>query len=164
MNGSLPRFPAKAAASSALCSIYSSTATTIQLISIAPRFSQPINLNEQCLIAPLSGHTLEHTRVIATPSAFTVVLIHLALGPQRTTQLPFSSALLRPRLGDTRGDMATTSSCIYHLVEEAKWKEVGAEGYLPPTYAADGFIHATAEAGLLIPVANLFYTGRCSSR
>lgn len=50
-------------------------------------------------------------------------------------------------------------SYIYHLVQEAKWKEAGGEGYLPPTYAADGFIHATKEGNLLLPVANHFYTG-----
>lgn len=49
---------------------------------------------------------------------------------------------------------------IYHLVEESRWKEAGAEGYLPRTYEADGFIHATKEAELLLPVANHFYTGR----
>lgn len=48
---------------------------------------------------------------------------------------------------------------IYHLVQEAKWKEASGEGYLPPTYAADGFIHATKEGHLLLPVANHFYTG-----
>lgn len=52
-----------------------------------------------------------------------------------------------------------TDSYIYHLVQEDKWKEAGGEGYLPPTYAADGFIHATKEAQLLLPVANHFYTG-----
>eukprot|EP00903_Cladosiphon_okamuranus_P006599 g6446.t1 len=46
---------------------------------------------------------------------------------------------------------------IYHLVQEAKWKATGGEGYLPPTYEADGFIHATREAQLLLPVANHFY-------
>lgn len=50
-------------------------------------------------------------------------------------------------------------SYIYHLVQEAKWKEAGGEGYLPPTYAADGFIHATHEGHLLLPVANHFYRG-----
>lgn len=48
---------------------------------------------------------------------------------------------------------------IYHLVQGARWKDAGGDGYLPPTYEADGFIHATKEAGLLLPVANHFYTG-----
>ncbi|CAN0585263.1 unnamed protein product, partial [Ectocarpus sp. 12 AP-2014] len=48
---------------------------------------------------------------------------------------------------------------IYHLVQGARWKDAGEDGYLPPTYEADGFIHATKEAGLLLPVANHFYTG-----
>ncbi|CAN0317320.1 unnamed protein product [Ectocarpus fasciculatus] len=47
---------------------------------------------------------------------------------------------------------------IYHLVQGARWKDVGGDGYLPATYEADGFIHATKEAGLLLPVANHFYT------
>ncbi|CBJ31421.1 conserved unknown protein [Ectocarpus siliculosus] len=47
---------------------------------------------------------------------------------------------------------------IYHLVQGARWKDAGGDGYLPPTYEADGFIHATKEAGLLLPVANHFYT------
>ncbi|CAN0552525.1 unnamed protein product [Ectocarpus sp. 12 AP-2014] len=47
---------------------------------------------------------------------------------------------------------------IYHLVQGSRWKDAGGDGYLPPTYEADGFIHATKEAGLLLPVANHFYT------
>lgn len=54
------------------------------------------------------------------------------------------------------------SSCIYHLVEEARWKAATTEGYLPPTYAEDGFVHATKEGSLLLPVANHFYTGDTS--
>ena len=54
------------------------------------------------------------------------------------------------------------ASCyIYHLVEETRWRATDAEGYRPPTYDADGFIHATKEAELLVPIANQFYTGRC---
>ncbi|CAM9253521.1 unnamed protein product [Laminaria digitata] len=49
-------------------------------------------------------------------------------------------------------------TCIYHLVEEGRWKEAGGEGYLPPTYDADGFIHACHLAAHLLPVANNFYT------
>ncbi|CAB1108646.1 unnamed protein product [Ectocarpus sp. CCAP 1310/34] len=52
---------------------------------------------------------------------------------------------------------------IYHLVQRARWQDAGGDGYLPPTYEADGFIHATKEAGLLLPVANHFYTGLCSA-
>ncbi|CAM9940591.1 unnamed protein product [Discosporangium mesarthrocarpum] len=50
---------------------------------------------------------------------------------------------------------------IYHLVEELKWREACASengNYLSPTYEQDGFIHATAEAALLLPVANHFFT------
>ncbi|CAM9588025.1 unnamed protein product [Choristocarpus tenellus] len=49
---------------------------------------------------------------------------------------------------------------IYHLVQEAKWRDNFSNGgtYLPSTYQQDGFIHATAEAELLLPVANHFYT------
>lgn len=55
-------------------------------------------------------------------------------------------------------DMVDT--CIYHLVQENRWKEAGGEGYLPPTYEADGFIHACHLATHLLPVANNFYTGQ----
>lgn len=54
------------------------------------------------------------------------------------------------------------SSHIYHLVEKARWKAATNEGYLPPTYAQDGFVHATREMNLLLPVANHFYTGDSS--
>ncbi|CAN0027261.1 unnamed protein product [Scytosiphon promiscuus] len=47
---------------------------------------------------------------------------------------------------------------IYHLVEEAKWREAGSEGYFPPTFEADGFIHATRAPEHLLPVANHIYT------
>lgn len=50
------------------------------------------------------------------------------------------------------------SKCIYHLVEEDRWRKAGGEGYLPPTYEADGFIHACHLALHLLPVANYFYT------
>lgn len=50
-------------------------------------------------------------------------------------------------------------SYVYHLVEEDRWREGRGEGYLPRTFDADGFIHATKEAHLLLPVANHFYTG-----
>lgn len=49
---------------------------------------------------------------------------------------------------------------IYHLVEEDRWREAGGEGYLPPTYDADGFIHACHLAPHLLPVANNFYKGK----
>lgn len=54
------------------------------------------------------------------------------------------------------------SKCIYHLVEEDRWRKAGGEGYLPPTYEADGFIHACHLALHLLPVANYFYTGQGS--
>jgi hypothetical protein len=40
-----------------------------------------------------------------------------------------------------------TPELIYHLVQLAHWERAESEGatYYPPTYAADGFIHATHE-------------------
>lgn len=55
-----------------------------------------------------------------------------------------------------------TDSFIYHLVEEARWKTAtatGSSGYLAPSCAEDGFIHATKDGSMLLPVANHFYTG-----
>jgi uncharacterized protein (DUF952 family) len=47
---------------------------------------------------------------------------------------------------------------IYHMCDEEQWAEaVKAGQYVPPTFAQDGFIHATAEPNALLPVANHFY-------
>eukprot|EP00611_Tribonema_gayanum_P006587 TRINITY_DN1586_c0_g1_i1.p1 TRINITY_DN1586_c0_g1~~TRINITY_DN1586_c0_g1_i1.p1 ORF type:complete len:147 (-),score=28.93 TRINITY_DN1586_c0_g1_i1:51-491(-) len=46
---------------------------------------------------------------------------------------------------------------IYHLVQKPLWEATRGSEYLPPTYAHDGFIHATAEADQLLSVANHFY-------
>jgi uncharacterized protein (DUF952 family) len=52
---------------------------------------------------------------------------------------------------------------IFHLVEVAVWKECknadvpSKIDYLPATYEADGFIHATGEANMLLNVANMFF-------
>lgn len=59
---------------------------------------------------------------------------------------------------------AMAGKIIYHLVQEDLWKKADGEGYLPPTYEADGFIHATEDAPHLIPVANYFYTGQSGVR
>lgn len=48
---------------------------------------------------------------------------------------------------------------IFHLVQKELWekcKESG-ETYFPPTYAEDGFTHATADPTKLLDVANYFY-------
>jgi len=48
---------------------------------------------------------------------------------------------------------------IYHLVQNSVWDEAkeSKKVYFPPTYAADGFTHATADPKFLIGVANHFY-------
>lgn len=48
---------------------------------------------------------------------------------------------------------------LYHLVQKELWQEAKGAGkpYYPPTYEADGFIHLTKEADLLLGVANHFY-------
>jgi uncharacterized protein (DUF952 family) len=48
---------------------------------------------------------------------------------------------------------------LYHMCDKAAWDDQIAEkgSYIPPTYAADGFIHATGEPAFLIDVANHFY-------
>lgn len=50
--------------------------------------------------------------------------------------------------------------CLYHLVPLAAWEacKAASKPYYPPTYDADGFIHLTKAAELLLPVANHFYT------
>lgn len=51
-----------------------------------------------------------------------------------------------------------TEATIYHLVPLARWRgHDPSEPYYPPTYEADGFIHATAERELLRHIANHFY-------
>ena len=50
-------------------------------------------------------------------------------------------------------------SQLYHLVAKSEWKAATDKGveYYPPTYAADGFVHLTANPSLLLEVANHFY-------
>jgi len=48
---------------------------------------------------------------------------------------------------------------IYHMAEEARWKEAGEEGYFPAKFAEDGCTHATKEPHLVLPVANRFMAG-----
>ena len=59
--------------------------------------------------------------------------------------------------------VAPANDCglLYHLVPAPAWAACKAEArpYFPPTYAADGFIHLTKEAGLLLGVANHCYKG-----
>ena len=57
-----------------------------------------------------------------------------------------------------RGEVAPA---LYHLAPVAAWAAAVAAGggYFPATYAADGFIHLTAQPALLIGVANHFYKG-----
>ena len=51
-------------------------------------------------------------------------------------------------------------SLIYHLAAAERWREWPAEkAYLPAEYAADGFVHCTAGAELMLQVANRFYQG-----
>uniref|UniRef100_A0A061QZU6 Cupin domain-containing protein n=1 Tax=Tetraselmis sp. GSL018 TaxID=582737 RepID=A0A061QZU6_9CHLO len=48
---------------------------------------------------------------------------------------------------------------LFHLVQKELWEKAKAEGavYYPPTYAKDGFTHATANPQFLLGVANHFY-------
>jgi uncharacterized protein (DUF952 family) len=47
---------------------------------------------------------------------------------------------------------------IYHLAPAARWRAwPDDQPYLPAEYEADGFIHCTAGAALMIAVANRFY-------
>ena len=54
----------------------------------------------------------------------------------------------------------TMPKFIYHVVEKALWENTKSSKatYLPPTYEQDGFIHATHEAALLVPILNSYYT------
>ena len=48
---------------------------------------------------------------------------------------------------------------ILHLLPRREWEEVkGGEQYLPDTFAADGFVHCSADDDVLLAVANRFYT------
>ena len=55
--------------------------------------------------------------------------------------------------------MTEPEARIYHLVQAALWQQAidSDTAYFPPTYAQDGFIHATAQPALLLEVANHFY-------
>ena len=48
---------------------------------------------------------------------------------------------------------------IYHLVQTPLWEaaKTSGETYFPPSYAADGLTHATADPAKLLMVANHFY-------
>lgn len=49
---------------------------------------------------------------------------------------------------------------IYHIVDRTKWEKAQALSYyLPDTFEADGFIHASTKEQIL-PVANRFYAGQ----
>jgi len=50
---------------------------------------------------------------------------------------------------------------LYHCALRSNWEAAKASGadYKPPTYAQDGFTHATADPALLIGVLNHFYRG-----
>jgi uncharacterized protein (DUF952 family) len=49
-------------------------------------------------------------------------------------------------------------SLIYHLAPAERWRGwPDGEPYLPAEYAADGFVHCTAGAALMLEVANRFY-------
>lgn len=52
-----------------------------------------------------------------------------------------------------------TDSYIYHVAEEARWKKAGDEGYYPPGFEKDNFIHGTKEPHLVMHVANRFLSG-----
>ncbi|MFK8054287.1 MAG: DUF952 domain-containing protein [Woeseiaceae bacterium] len=52
------------------------------------------------------------------------------------------------------------SQALFHLIEKKQWETLSkTKRYYPDTYDQDGFIHATADADLLISVANHFYAG-----
>ncbi|KAF6263908.1 hypothetical protein COO60DRAFT_1634833 [Scenedesmus sp. NREL 46B-D3] len=60
----------------------------------------------------------------------------------------------------TSTDVGIDHGTLYHLVQQDIWQQCkdSAHAYFPPTYEADGFIHLTKEAQLLLGVANHFYT------
>jgi hypothetical protein len=47
---------------------------------------------------------------------------------------------------------------VYHLAQSSLWSG-NEHSYLPPTHAADGFIHCAAVANSLVTIANCFYKG-----
>ncbi|MEO0574313.1 MAG: DUF952 domain-containing protein [Pseudomonadota bacterium] len=47
---------------------------------------------------------------------------------------------------------------VYHMMSAADWQDIGIDDtYYPATFAAEGFIHATADQHLLLPIANHFH-------
>ncbi|CAN0027193.1 unnamed protein product [Scytosiphon promiscuus] len=83
---------------------------------------------------------------------------------RRGTQAKSRAACCPTRWSGTLSDSpptqtAMTDSYIYHVAEEARWKGAGDEGYLPPGFEKDGFIHGTKEPHLVLPVANRFLSG-----
>lgn len=52
------------------------------------------------------------------------------------------------------------SERIYHMCPKMAWDTCSTgdcNDYFPPTYDQDGFIHATQDPSMLIPIANHFY-------
>ena len=53
-----------------------------------------------------------------------------------------------------------TTTTIYHLLDEADLERcVRGDEYLPERFAADGFIHCTADLATLVRVANDYFAG-----
>jgi uncharacterized protein (DUF952 family) len=50
---------------------------------------------------------------------------------------------------------------IYHMCDAKLFQQsiVGGKSYFPPTFASDGFIHATEDPAMLIDTGNHFYQG-----
>jgi len=72
--------------------------------------------------------------------------------------LPFyASAATVTKETDTEAHLQY--SYIFHLIQKANWDKSIANGevYYPPTYAQDGFTHATANPDYLLTIGNHFY-------
>jgi uncharacterized protein (DUF952 family) len=54
---------------------------------------------------------------------------------------------------------AQSATTLYHLLPAAEWEASQAAGklYTPRTYAADGFVHLSADADALVDIGNHFY-------
>jgi hypothetical protein len=87
-----------------------------------------------------------------------------AFKPERCIREEEGVSDVAKKLADLHGSpdappAAPPAEVLYHMCEKALWEAAKASGgaYFPPTFAQDGFTHATAVPSRLVTTANHFY-------
>ena len=87
-----------------------------------------------------------------------------AFKPERCIREEEGVSDVAKKLADLHGSpdappAAPPAEVLYHMCEKALWEAAKAAGgaYFPPTFAQDGFTHATAVPSRLVTTANHFY-------